>query len=71
MDFKERKLIRTEKYLKYEYKKKLIPCTACNGSGYYDNCINGRIPKCNSCKGTGNELVRKENLKKFVFIKKF
>ena len=55
MDFKERKLARTERYLKYEYKKKLKPCTACNGSGYYDHCFNGRIPKCGSCNGTGKE----------------
>ena len=33
----------------YVYRK----CTACNGSGYYDNHIRGRIPKCSSCHGTG------------------
>lgn len=55
MDFKERKLARTERYFKYEYKKKLITCLACNGSGYYDHCYNGRTPKCSSCNGTGKE----------------
>lgn len=55
MNFKERKLTRTERYLKYEYKKKLKPCLASNGSGYYDHCLNGRIPKCGSCNGTGKE----------------
>ena len=28
-------------------------CVACNGSGYYDHCIKGKIPKCGSCNGTG------------------
>ncbi len=55
MNFKERKLVRTERYFKYEYKKKFITCLACNGSGYYDHCYHGRIPKCSSCNGTGKE----------------
>ena len=51
MNFKERKLDRSEKYLKYEYKKKLKNCTACNGSGYYDNFINGHTtPLCSVTK---------------------
>ena len=33
--------------------KKLVICTACSGSGYYDTCIRGRVPKCASCEGTG------------------
>jgi DnaJ-class molecular chaperone len=53
MNFKERKLIRIENYLKYDYKKKLKTCISCNGSGYYDNFINGHTPKCSSCNGTG------------------
>lgn len=28
-------------------------CVACNGSGYYDTSINGKIPSCGSCNGTG------------------
>jgi len=28
-------------------------CVACSGSGYYDAAVNGRIPKCASCNGTG------------------
>ena len=56
MDFKERKAARTEYYFKYIYKKKLVTCTACNGSGYYDNTDRyGRTPRCSSCEGTGKE----------------
>jgi DnaJ-class molecular chaperone len=54
MDWIERKKIRTEKYQK-NHGKKLIKCIACNGSGYYDTTINGKIPKCSSCMGTGLE----------------
>ena len=32
------------------------PCIACNGTGYYDTTINGKIPKCESCAGSGKEL---------------
>jgi len=56
MDFRERKAARTEYYFKYIYKKKLVTCTACNGSGYYDNTDRyGRTPRCSSCEGTGKE----------------
>ena len=54
MDFKERKKLRTEKFLK-NFGKKMKPCIACNGSGYYDTTINGIIHKCGSCAGTGKE----------------
>lgn len=53
--YRERKRLRTEWFFKYIFKKKLVPCTACNGSGYYDNTVNGRTPKCSSCNGTGKE----------------
>ena len=33
-----------------QYGIKLVPCTACNGSGHYDR--NGS-PKCYVCEGTG------------------
>ena len=55
MDFKERKKLRTEKFIK-KFKKKMKPCIACNGTGYYDTTINGKIPKCESCAGSGKEL---------------
>lgn len=54
MDWIDRKKKRTEEYMK-NHGKKMIKCIACNGSGYYDNTINGKIPKCSSCKGTGKE----------------
>lgn len=54
-NFRERKKKRTERYFKEEYKKKWVVCTACNGSGYYDHCINGKTPKCGACNGTGKE----------------
>jgi DnaJ-class molecular chaperone len=53
--YRERKRKRTEWFFKYIFKKKLVTCTACNGSGYYDNTVNGRTPKCSSCDGTGKE----------------
>lgn len=52
---------RTEYYLKYIHGWKLIPCMACNGSGYYDNTNRrGNTPKCGSCDGTGKERVSPE-----------
>ena len=55
MDFYERKKARTEHYEKFIKNCKLRPCTACNGSGYYDD--NGS-PKCGCCNGTGKERVK-------------
>lgn len=48
--YEYRKLLRVEEFQKYRYKNKLVTCTACSGSGFYDN--NGS-PKCGSCAGTG------------------
>ena len=50
LTFKQRKEIRTEIFNKFVKGNKLVNCTACNGSGYYDN--NGS-PKCGACDGTG------------------
>lgn len=58
MDFHERKGARKEHYEKYIKGWKKRPCTACNGSGRYDN--NGS-PRCGACDGTGNELYKPEN----------
>jgi hypothetical protein len=52
MDFKERKQKRIEHFEKHIKGWKQRPCTACNGSGYYDH--NGS-PKCGACNGTGRE----------------
>ena len=53
--FAERKAERKEYFEKYVYKKKLVKCIACNGSGYYDH--NGS-PKCEGCNGTGKKRER-------------
>lgn len=63
MNFAERKEQRKTFFEQYVKGWKLRPCTACNGSGYYDNCINGKIPKCSSCKGTGKERYKDYKLK--------
>ena len=60
MSFNERKQKRKEHYEKNIKGWKEISCTACNGSGYYDHFINGKTPKCSSCKGTGKEKVSPE-----------
>lgn len=31
-------------------------CCACAGSGWYDNTINGKQPRCGACKGTGYDV---------------
>lgn len=36
-------------------------CTACNGSGYYDNYTRGTgTPQCGCCDGTGVEWVKEQ-----------
>ena len=54
-EYHKRKIERTNRYFKYDYKNKLITCTACSGSGYYDH--NGS-PKCSCCNGTGKMRER-------------
>ena len=48
-DWKKRKELRRLEYVKM-HGKKLIKCTACNGSGHYDH--NGS-PPCGCCQGAG------------------
>lgn len=55
--FHERKQWRTEYYFKYVHGWKQRPCTACNGSGRYDN---DGSPPCGACDGTGKEQYREE-----------
>ena len=57
MDFLSRKKERTEFYEKNIKGQKQKPCIACNGSGYYD--VNNS-PRCESCKGTGIEQVKRK-----------
>lgn len=61
MTWEARKRERTEYYKEYVHKWKLRPCTACNGSGYYDH--NGS-PPCASCDGTGKERYRAKRIVK-------
>ena len=57
--FEERKAQRKEHFDKFVYKKKLVKCGACNGSGYYDNTDrHGNSIKCGCCNGTGKERER-------------
>ena len=48
-DYQTRKAERRKAFMA-KHGKKLVTCTACNGSGRYDH--NG-APKCGSCNGTG------------------
>lgn len=47
--FHERKKERTEHYYKWEYKNRLVECTACSGYRYY--CGGA----CGCCEGTGKQ----------------
>jgi len=53
MSFRTRKEDRRKHFEDHVKGRKLITCTACSGSGYYDT--NGS-PDCGSCNGTGKEL---------------
>ena len=57
MGWREDKEARKQYYLKYIYGWKQRPCTACNGSGYYDN---DGSPPCGGCDGTGKETYEPE-----------
>lgn len=53
-NYQERKQGRIEHYKRFVEGWKLIKCSACNGSGRYDN---EGSPECWSCDGTGKERV--------------
>lgn len=55
MTFAERKKARTEYYDKYVKGWKQRECTACAGSGIYDN---DGSPPCGACDGTGVETYK-------------
>lgn len=55
MTFKERKKERTEHYRTYIKGWRLKPCSAGNGSGYYDNA---NAPECSACDGSGQERYK-------------
>ncbi len=52
--YHQRKAARLLDYLKI-HGKKLITCTACNGSGRYDD---KGSPRCGLCNGTGKVRER-------------
>ena len=52
--FKERKAKRTERFLS-TFGKKLVICSACNGTGYYDSWGS---PPCGACGGKGKVVPR-------------
>ena len=52
MTFHERKQARKEHYENNVKGWKLRPCSACNGSGYYDH---NDSPECCACDGSGKE----------------
>ena len=51
----ERKAKRKYCYERFEFQNKLRICSACSGSGYYDN---HGSPKCGGCEGTGKVRER-------------
>jgi hypothetical protein len=55
--FHERKAARVEYFNRFVKGWKLRPCTACNGSGYYDH---SGSPDCAACNGTGKERYKPE-----------
>jgi hypothetical protein len=55
--FHERKAERSAYFHRFVYGWKQRPCTACNGSGYYDN---DGSPACGACDGTGKEAYKPE-----------
>ena len=57
--FQERKAQRTAHFERFVKGRKQRKCTACNGSGYYDNTGS---PRCGSCEGTGKEFYSPEKV---------
>lgn len=60
------KALRAEYWYRFVYGHQQRNCTACSGSGYYDN--NGS-PKCSSCDGTGKEKFKGPKWEKGLFEK--
>jgi len=55
MDWKERKKQRKEYYEHFILGWKQQSCSACSGSGYYDDT---NSPKCGVCNGTGKDWYK-------------
>jgi len=60
MKFRERKAWRTDYYMRFIKDWKLRKCSACSGSGYYDN---DGSPKCGACDGSGRERYKPDIIK--------
>jgi hypothetical protein len=53
--YQDRKAQRREYFLRFQYGWIEVSCSACTGSGYYDQ---DGSPFCSGCDGTGKEQVR-------------
>jgi len=60
MNFQQRKQERKDYYEKFVKGWKKVKCTACNGSGRYDN---DGSPPCGACEGTGKVKEKPETKK--------
>jgi len=60
LTFKGRKEKRKEYFESCVKGWKTRPCSACNGSGHYDD---NNSPKCESCNGTGKERYKPDLIK--------
>ncbi len=54
-DYQARKAERIKYYTTYIHGWKQRKCSACNGTGRYDN---NDSPKCSGCNGTGRETYK-------------
>lgn len=52
--YQDRKAERTQRFASQVSGWKLVKCSACSGSGYYDSA---RSPRCGCCGGTGRVRV--------------
>jgi len=58
-EYQARKAERKAWYEQWVKGWKLRPCTACMGSGYYDD---HGSPKCGACDGTGKERYKPQEV---------
>lgn len=65
-DYQLRKQKRKQHYEKYVHGWKERPCTACNGTGFYDH---DGSPECGACDGTAKELYKPTDGKVYKEIK--
>ncbi|TYO65477.1 hypothetical protein FXV83_16205 [Bradyrhizobium hipponense] len=60
MDYHERKALRRQHFEQNVKGWKLVKCSACNGSGYYDN---DGSPPCSACNGRGKVATRPQGVR--------